>query len=183
MSYDRAALIQLVRERALRFGQFTLSSGQTSSYYIDCRLVTLSSEGAALIGQAVLDQIDPSIQAVAGMSLGADPVVGATLTVAGEQGRPLRGGLIRKEAKDHGTGKQVEGPIQSGDRAIVVEDVTTTGSACVRSIEALRAIDVEVVGIVTVLDRLAGAAESFTQLGLSFTPLMTIRDLGIADSP
>src|SRR5262245_4871441 len=113
--YDRGRLIALLQRDALRTGTFTLASGRTSHYYVDGRKVTLSAEGAALIGAGVLDLLaaHPEVAAVGGLTLGADPIVGATLAAAGAGGMPgLRGFLVRKEAKGHGTGQLVEGPLQ-----------------------------------------------------------------------
>src|SRR3954453_8010330 len=110
----RGPLIALLKREALRTGTFTLASGRTSHYYVDGRKVTLSAEGAALIGAGVLDALAgrPDGSAVGGLTLGADPIVGATLAVAGANGREgLRGFLVRKEAKTHGTGQRVEGPL------------------------------------------------------------------------
>lgn len=176
----RAKLIALIRRDALKFGDFTLASGATSSYYIDCRNVTLSSEGAALIGQAILDATaGESYDAVGGMTLGADPILAAVLTVAGLRGRSLRGFIVRKEAKKHGTSKLVEGPLNQGDRVLIVEDVSTTGASAIKAADAVRAAGATVVRVVTLLDRLAGAGAAFASAGYSFTALATIRDLGI----
>lgn len=177
---NRDALIELVKRDALQFGDFVLASGKRSNYYIDCRNVTLSAEGAALIGQGILDLMkDESIDAVGGMTLGADPILAAVLTVAGINARPLRGFIVRKEPKGHGTGKLVEGPLRSGDRALIVEDVSTTGGSALKAAEAAEAEGAKVVHIVTVLDRLAGAQEVFKDRGYRFSSLLTIRDLGI----
>jgi orotate phosphoribosyltransferase len=179
-SYDRQALIRLVKEHAVQFGEFTLASGAKSNVYIDCRKVTLLAAGAALIGPGILEVMgDEAFDAVGGLTMGADPILAAVLTVAGQQNRDLRGFIVRKESKDHGTGKLVEGPIRAGDRAVIVEDVATTGGSCFKAIEAVEAMGAKVVRVVTVLDRLSGAAETFAQRGYPFTSLLTIRDLGI----
>src|SRR4051812_15889654 len=128
----RDQLIALLKRDALRTGTFTLASGRTSHYYVDGRKVTLSAEGAALIGAGVLGLLAdlPGVSAVGGLTLGADPIVGATLAVAGAGGRPgLRGFLVRKEAKAHGTGQLVEGPVAAGESVVIVDDVATTGGS------------------------------------------------------
>jgi orotate phosphoribosyltransferase len=179
-SYDRRALLDIVRRDALQFGDFTLASGQKSKFYIDCRNVTLSAAGAALIGAGMLELMaEFEADAVGGLTMGADPVVGAVLTSAGARGVPLRGFLVRKEAKTHGAGKLVEGPLKSGDRAVIVEDVTTTGGSCWKAIEAAEAAGAKVAGVATVLDRLAGAGDAFAARGLPFKSLLTLRDLGL----
>lgn len=176
----RRALIELIRRDALKFGDFVLASGAKSSYYIDCRNVTLSAEGAAWIGEGILDLLaEEPFDAVGGMTMGADPILAAVLTVAGLRGRALRGFIVRKEAKQHGTGKLVEGPLRAGDRVVIVEDVSTTGGSALKAAEAAEAAGAKVVRIVTVLDRLAGAGEAFASRGFAFSSLSTIRDLGI----
>lgn len=180
MASEREKLIELVKRDALKFGDFTLASGQKSSYYIDCRNVTLSAAGAVLIGRGILELLgEEPIDAVGGMTMGADPILAAVLTVAGLEGRPLRGFIVRKEAKQHGTGKLVEGPLQQGDRALIVEDVSTTGGSALKAAEAAANAGAKIVHIVTVLDRLAGARKAFEEKGYRFSALMTIEDLGI----
>src|SRR3954453_10010737 len=116
-TFDQARLVELLRRDALRTGTFTLASGRTSHYYVDGRAVTLAAEGAAQVGAGVLDVLAdlPEVAAVGGLVVGADPIVGAALAVAGLHGRPdLRGFLVRKEPKGHGTGRLIEGPLEPG---------------------------------------------------------------------
>src|SRR3954449_10856413 len=130
--FDRDRLIALLKRDALRTGTFTLASGRTSHYYVDGRKVTLSAEGAAVIGSGVLELLAgrPDVAAVGGLTMGADPIVGATLAVAGARGMSrLRGFLVRKEAKGHGTGQTVEGPVEPGSAVAIVDDVATTGGS------------------------------------------------------
>ena len=177
---DRKPLIEIIKRDALKFGDFVLASGQRSSFYIDCRNVTLSAEGAALIGRGILDLLgDEPFEAVGGMTLGADPILAAVLAIAGLEKRPLRGFIVRKEAKGHGTGKLVEGPLKEGDRVVVVEDVSTTGGSAIKACEAVEATGAKVVHVVTVLDRLAGAEAAFKAKGYKFSSLVTVKDLGI----
>lgn len=180
--FDRSRLMDLLRRDALRTGTFTLASGRTSHYYVDGRKVTLSAEGAALIGLGVLTQLAdlPAVSAVGGLTMGADPIVGATLAVAGAQGRSdLRGFLVRKEAKGHGTGKLVEGPLEPGSVVAIVDDVATTGGSSLQAVAAIEAMGCTVARVIVVLDRLEGAAETFAARGLDFRALVTIRDLGV----
>jgi len=180
--FDRSRLMDLLRRDALRTGTFTLASGRTSHYYVDGRKVTLSAEGAALIGLGVLTQLAdlPAVSAVGGLTMGADPIVGATLAVAGAQGRSdLRGFLVRKETKGHGTGKLVEGPLEPGSVVAIVDDVATTGGSSLQAVAAIEAMGCTVARVIVVLDRLEGAAETFAARGLDFRSLVTIRDLGI----
>jgi orotate phosphoribosyltransferase len=185
-SYDRSRLIALLQRDSLKTGTFTLASGRTSHYYVDGRKVTLAAEGAALIGAGVFDLLagHPDVTAVGGLTLGADPIVGATLAVAGARGAgSLRGFLVRKEAKSHGTGKLVEGPLQPGDRVAIVDDVATTGGSALAAADAALALGCTVACVITVLDRLEGAAEAFAARGIAFHALLTIRDLGVEPLP
>ncbi|MGE3818407.1 MAG: orotate phosphoribosyltransferase [Isosphaeraceae bacterium] len=180
--YDRDRLIGLLQRDALRTGNFTLASGRSSHFYVDGRKVTLSSEGAALIGAGVLDLIAdlPEETPIGGLTLGADPIVGGTLAVAGERGQSgRRGFLVRKEAKGHGTGKQVEGPIVPGETVVIVDDVATTGGSSLQAVDAVEALGCRVARVVVVLDRLEGASDAFAARGLEFRSLLTIRDLGV----
>lgn len=185
-AHDDSPLRALLQSRALRTGTFTLASGRQSHYYVDGRKVTLSADGAALIGAAVLDRLSDfgPVAAIGGLTMGADPIVGATLAEAGRRGRgDLVGFLVRKAAKTHGTGQLVEGPVEPGMAVVVVEDVTTTGSSALQAVDAVAALGCRVVGIVTLLDRLEGAAAAFAARGLPFAPLATIRDLGVEPLP
>ena len=180
--WDRGRLIALLKRDAVRLGSFTLASGRTSHYYVDGRRVTLSAEGASLIGAGMLELLDgyPKVAAVGGLTLGADPIVGATLAVAGAGARSgLRGFLVRKEPKGHGTGNLVEGPLEHGMEVAILDDVATTGGSSSKAMEAAEAIGCRVACVAVVLDRLEGAAEAFEARGVEFRALLTIRDLGI----
>lgn len=184
--FDRARLIALLKRDALRTGTFTLASGRTSHYYVDGRTVTLSAEGAAVIGAGVLGLLAdlPEVKAVGGLTMGADPIVGATLAMAGVSGRDdLLGFLVRKEAKGHGTGKLVEGPLKPGMDVVIVDDVATTGGSSLQAIAAIEALGCRVSRVVVVLDRLEGAAQVFAARGFDFRAMVTIRDLGVEPLP
>src|SRR3954451_14821646 len=179
---ERGRLVALLVRDALKTGTFTLASGRTSHYYVDGRKVTLSSEGAALIGAGVLDLLEghPEVTAGGGLTMGADPIVGATLAVAGGRDRVgLRGFLVRKEAKAHGTGKLVEGPLEAGATVAIVDDVATTGDSAFRAADAAAALGCTVACVIVVLDRLEGVADAFDSRGIPFLSLLTIRDLGV----
>jgi orotate phosphoribosyltransferase len=181
-TYDRERLVALLKRHALQQGTFTLASGRTSHYYVDARKVTLSAAGAGLIGAAVFEQIRarPEIGAVGGLTLGADPIVGATLAVAALAGRDgLRGFLVRKQAKAHGTGSLIEGPLEAGTIVAIVDDVATTGGSSLQAVDAAQAAGCEVALVIAVLDRLEGGAEAFARRNLPFHALTTIRDLGV----
>jgi orotate phosphoribosyltransferase len=184
--FDRERLIALLKRDALRTGTFTLASGRTSHYYVDGRTVTLSAEGAAVVGGGVLELIGdlPGVKAIGGLTMGADPIVGAALAVAGAAGRSdLLGFLVRKEAKGHGTGKLVEGPLKVGMDVVIVDDVATTGGSSLQAVAAVEAMGCRVARVVVVLDRLEGAAQAFAGRGLDFRSMVTIRDLGVEPLP
>lgn len=179
----RSRLIALLTRDALRTGTFTLASGRTSHFYVDGRKVTLSAEGAALIASGVLDVLErrhPEVVAVGGLTMGADPIVGATLGLAPGRGRgDLRGFLVRKEAKGHGTGRLVEGPLEPGQVVAILDDVATTGGSSLQAVAAVEAMGAKVACVIVALDRLEGAADAFAARGLPFHALTTIRDLGV----
>jgi orotate phosphoribosyltransferase len=178
--YDREALKQLVRAKALKFGDFTLASGKQASYYLDCRQITLDSQGARLVGEGMLELLANDLpDLIGGMAIGADPITAAILTLAGVKGLPLRGVMVRKEAKQHGTGKLVEGPFQSGESIAIVEDVVTTGGSSLLAIERCEDVGLKVKRVLAIIDRLEGGSEAFAAHGYELTTLFTIRDFGI----
>jgi orotate phosphoribosyltransferase len=152
----REKLLALLAEKSFRLGQFTLSSGASSDYYIDCRLTTLDANGALVTGQTVLHEIESRgwrPDAIGGLTMGADPVVVATSVISAQQGRPIHGFLVRKAEKTHGTGQRIEGFRQKAARAVIVDDVCTTGASTVQAIEAAREYGFEVVGVMCLVDR------------------------------
>ena len=178
--YQRQQLIDLVRELALEFGDFTLASGKKATFYLDCRKVTLDPRGANQIAEGILELIQAEMpDAVGGMAIGADPITAAVVTVAGQRGLPIRGFIVRKESKGHGKGQDVEGPVRSGDRVIVVEDTVTTGGSSLKAIAKVEAAGLQVMGVVAVIDRLEGGKEAFSAAGYSLRSLLTVKDLGI----
>jgi len=180
--YDRELLRSLILEKSLKFGDFTLASGKKAAYYLDCRQITLDSVGAKLIGEGILEilQRNPMPQAVGGMSIGADPITAAVITVAAYQNIPLKGFMVRKQSKGHGTNQFVEGPIVAGDRVVIVEDVVTTGGSSLEAIEKVEALGVTVDGVITIIDRLEGGREMFESKGYALHSLFTVRDFGVA---
>jgi orotate phosphoribosyltransferase len=179
--YDKTALIALTRQRALKVGQFTLASGKTSTYYLDGKQVTLHPEGARLVGEGILDLLanGPMPDAIGGMSIGADPITAAVVTMSAVRGTPIIGFMVRKESKGHGTNQFVEGPVQPGNQVVIVEDVVTTGGSSLTAIERCEAFGLKVVRVLAIIDRMQGGAEAFTARGYPFASLLTIRDFGI----
>ena len=152
----REQLLALLAEKSFRLGQFTLSRGATSDYYIDCRLTTLDANGALVTGQTVLHEIESRgwrPDAIGGLTMGADPVVVATSVISAQQGKPIHGFLVRKAEKTHGTGQRIEGFRQKAARVVIVDDVCTTGASTVQAIEAAREYGFEVVGVMCLVDR------------------------------
>lgn len=186
---DRQRLIELFWETgAFKTGSFTLSSGKQSSYYIDVKKVALSPEGSLLLGRMMLRQIiqfgSKSLNLVGGLTLGADPLVSAVVTVAGVSGWDIRGCIVRKESKGHGTNQYLEGPWKPSDVAVVLEDVTTTGASALLATKRLRAAGVHVMSVLSVVDRMEnGSRLSYLNEepceGVNFNSLLTIRDFGI----
>lgn len=178
--YDRDYLKQLIREHALKFGEFTLASGKQASYYLDCRQVTLRSAALPSIATGMLQLMDGDWpELVGGMAIGADPITAAILTQAGLQDRPLRGIMVRKEAKGHGTKKFVEGPYNEGERVVIVEDVVTTGGSSLKAIEHCEAVGLKVERVLAIVDRLEGGREAFESAGYRLDTLFTVEDFGI----
>ncbi len=152
----RKQLLALLAEKSFRLGQFTLSSGATSDYYIDCRLTTLDANGALVTGQTVLHEIESRgwrPDAIGGLTMGADPIVVATSVISAQQGRPIHGFLVRKAEKTHGMGQRIEGFRQKPARVVIVDDVCTTGGSTVQAIEAAREHGFDVVGVMCLVDR------------------------------
>jgi orotate phosphoribosyltransferase len=178
--FNRPRLLELFRERALKFGDFTLASGKKAKYYLDGKQITLHSEGLRLVSEGLLELLEGTdFQAFGGMSIGADPIVGGVLTVAGERGRDLAGFLVRKEAKGHGTGKFVEGPVTPGMKVVIVDDVVTTGGSALQSVDRIQEFGCEVVQVVAIIDRMEGGAANFAARGLPLKSLLTIADFGL----
>jgi len=172
---DREQLRDLLVERSVRLGDFTLASGAKSSYYIDARTTTMSAEGQRLVGVVGYRLARASGLApthVGGLTLGADPVAYAIAHRSALEGAPIDAFTVRKQAKAHGTGQRVEGGLPQGARCLIVEDTVTTGNSSLDAIEAVRAHGATVVGVLVIVDRSGGAAgKLYAQHGL---PLITI---------
>ena len=176
-----ADLVDHLRTHALvTGGRFTLRSGVVTDWYLDGRRTTFDGEGALLVGGAVLEVLDPATEVVGGMTMGADPIAVATAMVAQLEGRRLSAFSVRKEAKSHGIGGRLVGPVEKGDKATVVEDTTTTGGALSEAVEVLVEAGLSVVQAVAVVDRSGGAAaERLAALSVPFVSLVSPADLGV----
>jgi len=169
-------LLQLLRERGFRRGQFVLSSGKTSDFFIDCKPAVLSAEGHALVGEALLERIRDAlgpVSAVAGVELGGCPLASAVAGASWAHGEPIDAVYIRKSSKQHGTRKMLEGAdrLGPGDRLVIVEDTVTTGGSTLRAVDAVRDAGFEVAGVIAVVDRLEGGASAIRDAGLIFSTL------------
>lgn len=181
----RQRLIELVKELAVVHGKVTLASGKEADYYVDLRRVTLHHEAAPLIGHLLLDLLEEEglgtaeIDAVGGLTLGADPVAGALLHAAASRGQVLDAFVVRKAGKSHGMQRQVEGPEVSGRRVVAVEDTSTTGGSVLTAVHALREAGAEVAGVAVIVDRGTGAREVIEAEGLNYYHLLTLADLDL----
>lgn len=167
-------LLELALDRgALKYGDFTLTSGKKSSYYFDGRLLSLDPEGAYLIGQVLLPVLrEAGVNAVGGPTLGADPIVTAVALSSHLQGDPIPAFIVRKEAKGHGMGRAVEGPLAPGSRVAIIDDTCTTGGSLFSAIEAAEASQCTVVKVVALLDRHEGGGDELRRRGYDFVAIM-----------
>ena len=177
---NREKLLALLQTRALEVREVTLSSGRISNYYIDCKRVTLTSEGGYLTAKIMLDMIKPDVSATGGLTLGADPIVSSIVVLSHLERRNLSGLIVRKEPKKHGTMSFIEGPIlEKGAHIAVVEDVVTTGSSILRAIERIEAAGYVPVQALSILDRLEGGRQNLEGRGFKLESIFTKKDLKI----
>jgi len=175
---ERQRLRDLIEARSvLTGGEFKLASGGASTVFFDMKMTLLTPDGLALTGALVFEAIkDDKVAAIGGLVLGACPIVDAVCLASGEAGAPVNAFYVRKEPKDHGTDKLIEGPLGAGARVAVVEDVTTKGNSALKAAEAARKEGCEVVRVVTIVDRLEGARANLEANGLELTALFTRDD-------
>ena len=168
----KAELIKLFKDTgAFKTGDFTLSSGKKSAFYVDCRKISLHPAGAKLIGKIILEKIkELKIDSIGGLTLGADPITSAVVTLS-----DIPGFIVRKKEKSHGTQQKIEGLLAPGHKVVIVEDVATTGASALQAIEAVEAAGAKVVKVVSVVDREEGAAEALKNY--DFDPILKKSDL------
>jgi orotate phosphoribosyltransferase len=180
----RDRLVALLRERSFERKKVILASGKESDFFIDCKQAVLTAEGHALVGELMFEALAqlPTCRAVAGVELGGCPLASAVSLVSFQKGRPLAALYVRKEQKDHGSKRLVEGDraIEPGLPVVVLEDVITTGGSTLKAVEKLGQAGVKVVGVVALVDRLEGGAEAIRATGLPLVAIATRRDF-IAD--
>ena len=179
----KARLVELIKELAVVHGKVTLSSGLEADYYVDLRRATLHHEAAPLIGQVMLDLLDNAgikdFDSVGGLTMGADPVATAMLHQGAARGKTFDAFVVRKAPKDHGMGRQVEGPDVSGKKVIVLEDTSTTGGSPLTAARALEKAGATVVAVATVVDRATGAREVIEDAGYRYLFAVSLEDLGL----
>jgi orotate phosphoribosyltransferase len=179
---DTEALRRLLLARSVRRGDFVLSSGKHSSYYIDCRLTTMSAEGLVLIGRLGLDAIRRAgwkPKAIGGLTMGADPVAYAIAAASLGTELQVDAFSVRKEAKTHGTGRQIEGNFTPGEEVVIIEDVITTGGSAEKAVSALVSAGGIVLGVLAVVDREEGGREALERAGRRVVALTTARELSL----
>jgi orotate phosphoribosyltransferase len=174
----RDDLMQHILEHSFRRGEFTLASGRKSDYYINGKMTTLEARGAYLVARVFLAMIGDDVpRAVGGLTLGADPIVGAMLSLAGMEDLDLKGFIVRKAAKEHGTRSRVEGPLEEGDDVAVIEDVVTTGGSALAAIEAAEEMGCRVRRVLAVVDREEGGKENLEERGCRLESIFTTSEL------
>jgi len=176
--YDHQALVRLLASRAYREGEFVLSSGRKSNFYLDAKQVTYDPVGIRLVGEAVYELIMPfGVQAVGGLTMGADAIVASVAFLSGERGTPIPGFIVRKEPKQHGLQKAIEGVFPPGARCAIVEDTLTTGASALRAVQAVRDAGGEVAVVVALVDRQEGGAAAIEEEGIEFRAVTTVAEI------
>jgi orotate phosphoribosyltransferase len=177
---DRDRLLELIKDLAVVRGRVTLASGREADYYVDLRRITLHGEAAPLLGRAMLDLVeDWTFDAAGGLTLGADPVAAAMLHAAAARGGRLDAFVVRKQGKEHGLQRRIEGPDVGGRRVLAVEDTSTTGGSVLAAVEALREAGADVVGVAVVVDRDTGARRAVEAAGLQYRAVYELADLDL----
>ena len=183
---ERQRLMEILRARSIKRGEFILASGKSSSIYIDARLTTMSAEGLALIGPIALRAIREAgwnIDAIGGLTLGADPIAYAIATASYSMPPLVHSFTVRKELKTHGTAKLIEGPFHTGDRVVIIEDVITTGASTIKAIEAVKSAGGNIEGVLTLVDREDKGRELIERHGYSVISLFRLCELTQVSSP
>ena len=182
---QKARLVSLIKELSVKYGDFTLASGKKSSFYIDLRRSTLHHEASVLIGPVLLDLLEEAgflpedIDAVGGLTMGADPVAFAIMQAAASRGLDIDAFVVRKEAKDHGMGRQIEGPDIAGKQVVIVEDTSTTGGSPIQAAQAAEKAGAKVLCVAVVVDRGDVAEQKVNQAGWKYLAALDLADLGI----
>ena len=173
-------LANFVRDVALQRGKFVLTSGATSDYYLDGKLINFDPKGIALTVEAIRTEIeDLALDAVGGMDMGATPIVSAFALRSFQLGNAIPTFVVRKQVKEHGTAKPIEGPLPASARVAIIDDVVSTGGSIIKAIVGAREAGCKVLAALAIVDRNLGAHEALAELGVEYRPLVTLADLGI----
>jgi orotate phosphoribosyltransferase len=181
MNHQRKQLLDFLKARSFKEGIFKLASGDSSKYYIDGKMAEVCSEGAHLIGEVLYDYTEKlAVDAIGGLEAGAIPLVTAAVISYHQHGRQMEGFWVRDKLKDHGTQKIIEGNLKPNSRVVIVDDVVTKGQSVIKAVMAVKQQGCRVPLVVTLVDRLCGAAELFKEHGVEdYRPIFTIRDFGV----
>jgi len=178
MDFEKRNLLEVLKLRSVSYGDFTLSSGKKSFYYVDAKLTTYDPEGIILIGKIIYEMIEGyEVTAIGGLTMGADPICISTIMAAFQDGKRIKGFSVRKKAKEHGKMKQIEGNLDKSDRVVMIDDVMTTGSSTIQAIKAVEEFGAKIVLVVALVDRCEGGKENISKLGYKVDSLYTISDL------
>lgn len=178
MAADKNRLTEIVRDRSFSVGpEMKLASGRTSTFYFNMKPSMMYPEGAHLIAESVLEALaGEQVDLIGGLEMGAVPLATAVAAVSHAQGKPIRAFFVRKQAKEHGTQKLVEGlapdETMDGQSVVVIEDVTTTGGSAIKAVDALKKQGANVLRVITIVDRQEGAADNFAAAGIAFQPIL-----------
>lgn len=174
----RDALCRHLLEHSLRRGTFTLKSGRTSDWFLDAKQTVCRADGVLLVADAALALIPPDVDAIGGLTMGADAVAFGVAAIGATRGRMLRSFSVRKEVKDHGGGGRIAGALEPGDKVVITEDAATRGTSAVEAIEAVREVGAEPILVLTLVDRGGTCGPMVAALGVPFAALVTAPDLG-----
>ena len=181
MNECKSSLLKLLSSKAYRYGDFTLASGRQSNHYVNCKPVSLSGEGLLLLGNSMLEHVERGSKAVAGLTLGADPLVSAVAMAAAQTNLDLDALIVRKKAKGHGTGAWLEGPLPpKGSLVTVLEDVVTTGGSSLKAVNQLREEEYLIRRVVTIVDRQEGGQEAMRESGIELISLFLLEEIAEA---
>ncbi len=181
MTDKRQQLLNLLQEKSFRYSPdapFTLASGRVSPYYVDCRPVTHSAEGLALIGEIFFDLIKGlDVQGIGGLTMGADPIAHAAALISYQQGKPVNAFSVRRFAKEHGAGGLIVGDVKPGDRVVIVEDVVTTGGSTIKAIQAAREFGLHVIKVLILVDREEGGRAEVEKFAPQVQAIFTLSEM------
>lgn len=174
-------LLKILKKNSFKRKRVVLSSGKISNFYLDGRISSLNSEGAYLIASIILDMVkEDNIDAIGGLTLGADPIIGAVVALSFKRGQPLDGFIVRKDEKKHGMKRKIEGPVlKKSSRVVVIDDVVTTGSSTIQAIKAVQEIGCKIKRVIAVVDRCDGGEENIRKYNCTLESIFTKSDFNI----